>query len=632
MNFFEQQRKNRQRSILVLGLFCVGVLLIGLAVHVVASLVAMASGESQTIWELSTHTKILIGMVWLTVALGSLFRWLDVRGGGIKLAQRFRAAPVLATSRSDADRLLLSVVAEIAVAAGQPMPSVWVLHRESTINAFVLGRKNDIALVVSQGALDLLDEDELRGIVAHEFGHLVQGDLPLNMRLLIVLGGLLAIDEVGRVLTGRDPQGNAHPGVIVGYVLCAVGSVGVFVASVIRAAYSRQREYLADASAVQFTRDTFGIASALDQAGSLYDVARLESPYAGELAHLCFHSESAWSWPGKALWRRWLSSHPTPQQRINAIEPYFQIKKRKRSRRESRSQTPSKQAPVIGNNVRVIDTVAELSGSFSDRFQLMVSDSTAGLAVLFALFASDQEEDRERYLADVGFAYNADFAVRVKECLDHFQVELEQCPLAIIRHVKPLLKEVQPENRIRLLRSIESILKSCNSFDIGSCVTLRLLKHELDVEFPLLDEVVGRINDQGELEALATAEPAQQRQVKQLSEITDEIALLLSLVVEASGAPQEEADECYDRVLQAYTHEDIPRRYANEPGGGEAMEAAFELLRAQPQITRQAFINHCAEIVLYDGSLLRKENILLQIFAAALDIDFGSAMSFAKAA
>jgi len=319
-------------------------------------------------------------------------------------------------------------------------------------------------------------------------------------------------------------------------------------------------------------------------------------------------------------------------QRINAIEPHFQIKKRKQPKRETRSIDAHTPAPTIGGSVRVIDSVANAHDDFSDRFNLMVSDSTSGLAALFALFIATDPDQRDRYLADVGFAYNADFSSRVKNLHSHLENDLTGCPLAVIRHVRPLLKEVALENRLRFLNSVESILKAENRFTLWSYATLRLLRDELGADFPVLSTVVGEVKDGGQLVKSSGDDSASQKKVKQLSELADEIGLLLALIIEAAETTPEDADALYRRVLLSYTSEEIPFRSSQDPGVLEAMEVAFDRLQAQPQSIRQAFINHCAEIVLYDGTLVRKENILLQMFAAALDIDVSGAVALASAA
>lgn len=626
IDFFEQQRISRRQSRLVLLCFILAIAGIGLLIHSLASYISILGGYSTEFWSINSHSVVLIGFVWLTIALGGFFRWLDIRAGGERLAQRFRAEPVQPDTRSDNEKQLLHIVEEMSAASLQPAPSVWVLHHEPSINAFVAGYKEDVVLVVSRGALDLLDREEMQGVVAHEFGHLAHGDLPLNMRLLMVLGGLLAIDEVGRLLTGREPDQRFAPMVIVGFVLRALGSFGVLAGGLIRAAFSRRREYLADASAVQFTRDTYGIASALDQIQGLFSTSKLSSVYAGELSHMCFHVSSGGHW-GYRWFSRWLSTHPTPAKRIAAIEPHFLVKKRQEDRRQK--QTPSRSsemssAPRLGAVPRVVEDVSASYGEFSDRFTLMVSDSAAALAAVFALFVTNDQKESETYINNIGFSYNGEFAAQVKSYHDQLGSELHGCPLAVLRHVQPLLKGISADNRSRLLVNLENILKSEGRYTVWNHATLSFLRHTLSVDFPVLETVVEKKTN--------TLRHAEMSKCRAISDMADEIALLLSLVVEASGADEATLDADYARVLKCYTSEQIDRRSQNDADVVPEMEKAFDLLQAQSLSVRQAFLDHCAEIVAYDGTIGHDENILLQLFAAALELDHPLASGLAEAA
>jgi len=623
VDFFAQQDVTRRNSALLLVVFVFALGAMAVVIHLTIAFLSMAIGETESIWQLSIPATAMTVLIWLTMLLGGFFRALDVRAGGAVLARRYGAIQASDRTRHEHERILLNIVAEVSIAASCPQPDVFVLRQETSINAFVVGSTEArIALVVSQGALDLLDRDELQAVVAHEFGHITQGDLPMNMRLLIALGGLNAVDEVGQVLVGKHPDDNAHPGVFVGYLLRGIGSVGVFFGTLIRAAFSRQREYLADATAAQFTRNPYALASALAVVRDSGERAALHSSHAKELAHLCFHVGALLPW-----YRRLLVSHPPLQSRIDAIDPHYAVKSRKR-RPATQDASPGDSAGnrVVGSNTKwngvgganlvVVggtdlagDTSIDINGSgLSDRIILLLPDESSCLAVLFALFASSDPIKRQEFLDAVTFSYSEEFSKQVKEMLARLPAELQEDQLGIIEHATALLSEkLKLESRQRVMMKLEKLLPVCGDYNLVNYATLQLIRRKLNIEFPIIDTLTDSklIN-------------AEQRRVKTFDAMGQEFALLLSLMVESSGAPTEKKDFDFERVLKCYTTTPHPRRAGNEPGIVKELEAAFQTLYVQPKPIRHAFVQHCIEIAQHDGYLAPTEKALLDLFAASL--------------
>ena len=229
-------------------------------------------------------------------------------------------------------RRLRTVVEEISIASGVPVPEIYVLEKEPGINAFAAGyTSGDAAIAVTRGALELLDRDELQGVIAHEFSHVLNGDMRLNIRMMGVLFGIMVISLVGRMILrgthgGMSSSRNSRSSggiVVLGLGLTVLGWIGVFFARLIKAAVSRQREYLADASAVQFTRQTTGIANALKKIGGYRSQSYFQAADAEEVSHMLFgpgatvlfdvrHSSAAGStYPGTGARLRSLLSTPT---------------------------------------------------------------------------------------------------------------------------------------------------------------------------------------------------------------------------------------------------------------------------------------------------------------------------------
>ncbi|MBB6598507.1 M48 family metallopeptidase [Luteimonas sp. MC1825] len=310
MNFFEQQAKARSTSSRLVVLFALAVVGIVLAVDLA---VAVFLGVHWGVLGFTTLVTLAV------IGLGSLYRMASLRGGGDAVALQFGGVPVPEETSDRNLRRLRNVVEEIAIASGVPVPKLYVLEDEAAINAFAAGYSpSDAAIAVTRGALDRLNRDELQGVIAHEFSHVLNGDMRLNIRLIGVLFGILMISLIGRKILwlggGRSRNGAAV--MVAALVALAVGSIGLLFGRMIKASVSRTRERLADASAVQFTRQTSGLAGALKKIAGLPAGARLnDRADAEEASHMLFGDGVGFS--------GLFATHPPLLERIQALEPSF---------------------------------------------------------------------------------------------------------------------------------------------------------------------------------------------------------------------------------------------------------------------------------------------------------------------
>lgn len=332
MNFFERQADARRASRRLVILFVLAVIGIVATIDLAVlfalgfndpervagagSLFAQASDNAGLLLLASLATLAVIG-------LASLTRMSSLRAGGASIARELGGSQVDEDTRDPQLRRLRNVVEEIAIAASVPVPAIFVLEDESGINAFAAGYSpNDAAIAVTRGTLERLNRDELQGVIAHEFSHILNGDMRLNVRLIGVLFGILVLGIIGRkILThsrgGRDSK-NAGAIMAIALALFVVGYVGVFFGRLIKAGISRSREYLADASAVQFTRQTAGIAGALKKIAGVDEGSKLAAADTEEVAHMLFGDGVGYS----ALW----ATHPPLLERIKALDPQFDAK------------------------------------------------------------------------------------------------------------------------------------------------------------------------------------------------------------------------------------------------------------------------------------------------------------------
>ena len=331
MDFFEHQDEARKNTSVLISLYSVAIVLIVAAVYAALWMMLPFLGFApfERFWNMHLFVWVMAGT--LTVIIGgSLYRISALTdGGGEAVARMVGGEPLSQASREPLQRCLLNIVAEMAIAAGTPVPPVFVLP-QSGINAFAAGFSPSEAVIgVTQGAMELLSRDELLGVIAHEFSHILNGDMRMKMKLMGLLHGITLIGDIGISLmttrrtrvtyrASRSGGGSPHLAVIVlGLLLFMVGTIGLVFGDLIKRAVSRQREFLADASAVQFTRNPDGIAGALKVIGGYKQGARIDHPGTNEASHFFFGSAR------KRGVKSWWASHPPLAERIRRIEPRF---------------------------------------------------------------------------------------------------------------------------------------------------------------------------------------------------------------------------------------------------------------------------------------------------------------------
>lgn len=364
MNFFEHQANARRQTGRLLVYFLAAVLLTALAVNIgFYGLGCFMQGDSHGSWLWHDWSLQAYAGTLLIIAGGSLSEYWRLRGGGRALAEMLGARRLDFSTTAIDERQFINVVAEMSIASGVPSPALYVMDREAGINAFVAGLDmNETVLVVTRGALDAFDRDELQAVVGHEFSHVLNGDMRLNVRLLALLAGILALGQVGGFLvrasfsTGnvsrRDRKGNAVPYLAAaGVVLWLIGSIGLFFGRLIKAAISRQREFLADASSVQFTRNPDGLARALLKIKNAGTHSWLDNVRAESMSHMCF---------GETLHFSVLfATHPPLEERIRVLGKQYLIRDRVQQRVLQRQLETAGEA-AFANGVQVATAVGDL--------------------------------------------------------------------------------------------------------------------------------------------------------------------------------------------------------------------------------------------------------------------------------
>jgi len=360
MDFFESQENARSKTVLLTAYFFLAILFIIVGIYIAIFIAWTRYDKSVTsFWHPELFIWTALGVI-IIVLIGSISKILTLSKGGESVAQMLGAVPVDPNTQNPNERRLLNVVDEMAIASGVPVPQVFLLQNEDGINAFAAGFTPGNAIIaVTRGCMIRLTRDELQGVVAHEFSHILNGDMRLNIQLMGIIAGILIIGIMGRAIVGGTSSksssgkkgGGASIIVIIGLIIMAVGYIGVFFGKLIKSAVSRQREYLADASAVQFTRNPIGIAGALQKIGNIKTGSRISNAHAEEASHLFFGNGL-----GKPFLKL-LSTHPPIEERIRRIDPSFILNEYKPGRKKEKIY----QAPLAAD----ISPLVSLSDSLS---------------------------------------------------------------------------------------------------------------------------------------------------------------------------------------------------------------------------------------------------------------------------
>lgn len=488
MDFFESQERARRSSALLVFLYVLAVLGVVGAVNLLLHL-AYRWNVPQAAVPLQLYvfgTLATLALI-LSVTLIQVARLAS--GGGDAVARMAGARRVRSDTQDLLERRLLNVVEEIAIAAGVRVPNVYVMDSEDALNAFAAGYDSSHAvLAVTRGTLKTLNRDELQGVVAHEFSHIVNGDMRLNIRMLGVLAGIVFIGALGRFLMrGAARSRGRHAAVLVffGIGLFAVGAIGLLLSQLIKAAVSRQREFLADASSVQFTRNPEAIAGALDQIGLAARGTRVDNRYAEEMSHMYF-AKSAPSL---------FATHPPIAERIRRAHPRFDAAEYRKRRAHALPRSPeplpgpgrpdwrrSAQAALaligaLGSGQ--IDVARRLMAALPEALRARIETPEGASAFLVALMLSQDAEPRTTQLEAVRAAAPAALCDAALELAPAAATLPAALRLPAIDLALPALKAASPQARGALLMALQAAIHADAHVSLHELIVLTLVREQL---------------------------------------------------------------------------------------------------------------------------------------------------------
>lgn len=569
-------------------------------------------------------TAVITGGI---IGLASLYRISSLGSGGAAVAMQMGGVPVPEDTADPQLRRLRNVVEEMSIASGVPVPAVFVLEQEPGINAFAAGYStSDAAVAVTRGALDRLNRDELQGVVAHEYSHILNGDMRLNIRLMGVLFGILVLGLMGRkILMYGGSSRNRNAGALVVFALVAVvvGAIGMFFGRMIKAGVSRSREVLADASAVQFTRQTRGIAGALKKIAGVEEGSRFQQrAEAEEVSHMLF---------GDGLGLSGLfATHPPILQRIQALEPGFRSEQLERLQVQWRSAPPNGMQEDLAMGLAA-DGVAVLPDARSELAVTppMVSAQVANpgdddyrhadaiVATLpgeLASFARQREAVKPLLLGLL--LDDADAAVRARQ---HVEVSTRLgdgvASLAEELRAGPLL-DLHPAYRLPLAQLAFPVLRMRPRPELEAFMdTVHAVVHA-DDHVSLFEYCLGRLLETQVREFLDPGRHARFGRRKP-GNVKQEFATLLAVVAQAGHADPDEARRAYLAGMQRVLPRDhVP--YAPPVRGVLALDDVWEPLDRLDPLAKEVLVEAITAAAMHDGRVTVAESELLRTICGVL--------------
>ncbi len=630
MDFFLQQQRARRRTGAIVLMFLLAVAGIVLSINAVGGYIYLYATD-RPLWPVvrslaavphsayGVTTLVVLGII----AWGTLTRMYELSSGGVAVAAMVGARWVKRDSADPQERRLLNVVEEMALASGIGVPQLFVMDEQKSINAFAAGHSpNEAAVVVTKGALENLSRDELQGVVGHEFSHILNGDMRLNIRLLGLISGIVLIGSIGGFLMRLGQGGRGNRGdirvILVGVVLWIIGSAGVFAGRLIKAGVSREREFLADASAVQFTRNPDGIGGALFKIADRGSVV-LEQ-HAEELSHMCISA------PLNDFFEfSWFRTHPPLEERMERLlGPAAKRLLQERIERVEAKALAAQGGPLVeafvsplyakaapaaipgnvgaGAAAALMQSVGNPSAAHVDRARLLLDaipadirtaagSETGARAALFALLLGEGEV-RLVQISRVREDCGADVASRCERFAGALRPLGPRVRLPLLGLVLPTLKVLPQDQRDRVLRVVRELIDADGKVTLGEFVLLTLCRRQLG----------------GERKA---PPPVKYRD---LEPVQAEAGIVLSLLAHAGGGGM----FAFDKGMSALGIRGGVLREHSELGF-ETIERSLAELNLLAPLKKPVLVKACVATVMADAKLTLAEGELLRAVCAALD-------------
>ena len=632
MNFFQHQEAARKRTGLLVFYFSLAVVSIILAIYAVVVIV-LASGHpnpkgvqaTPDLWNPDLFL-IVSSITILVVAIGSFFKMAELSEGGAAVARMLGGRLVDPASADPDERKLLNIVEEMSIASGVSIPAAYVMDGEDGVNAFAAGTTPENAVVaVTAGCMKLLTRDELQGVIAHEFSHILNADMKLNIKLMGILNGILILSILGywmlRIFAGSGSRSSSKKGgaggalMLIGLAVMIIGYIGVFFGNLIKAAVSRQREFLADASAVQFTRNPAGIGGALKKIGGLTVGSQVRSSHAHEASHFFFAN-------GVSLWMSGLfQPHQPLKERIRRIDPSFDGDLPALNEARTRSEVVNERSFTGAKPSSVA------SGFASDAQAIVGSIGTLSPDLVAAAKAL-----AEGLPDDLISACRAPYGARAviyclllnvvpaprKAQMERLSQHAEPVTVGEMNKLLPLIEQAGPLYRLPLVDLAMPALRRLsesqyNAFEDNVKVLISADGSVELFEYTLHLIIVRRLSP-----LFSKQKPLAER-FRSFDKVTREAVVLLSAMCHAGTSDKKAAEKAFDRGWGVAGQTGRQQQLPSEQTGINVVDGALKTLsQASPPVKEQVLLA-CAAAAVADNFITVEEAELLRAVAVYLD-------------
>ncbi|ELA8153022.1 M48 family metallopeptidase [Vibrio parahaemolyticus] len=608
MDFFHHQDTARQRTGLLVMLFTLAVLAItGLVSVISIGIYFYFTGEPFTTQSIISYCLLSFVGVLTVVSISSFIRLSELNANGGRGVAESIGGKLISTDTSNAKhRQLLNVVEEMSIASGIPVPPVYVMTEEHGINAFAAGMSIDDAVIgVTQGALDAFSRDELQGVIAHEFSHILNGDMRLNTRLIGALFGITCIAHFGHLILDNSnstrhvsrSSSDSNKGfaviILIAIVCLVLGWLGTLFGNMIKAAISRQREFLADASAVQFTRNDQGIAGALKKIGSNVQGSTLNTKASDEMSHMMFGQSKLSGFSGL------FATHPPLDERIRRIEPHWDGSYAQHSHAQntafdneqvsgfavgggspaSQSASPSEQLSETGQQL-----ISQLPPELVD----IAREPYSARFIAFALIFDGSDIQREMIKSYVPLASQSTLLPWLDYDLPlHLRFPLLELAL-------PALKSLSEAQKISLCKVLRELSETDNQYSLAEWCVINLLEKQLLASFGFI------------------------KQHKTLKQLEESVFWLLRELAWVSHSQADKAQRAYHCALAHLGFPEVKLEPANS--NWHLSRAALELLLQLKPKDRRMFVKACRIAIESDGEITVAEGELYRVIACFLEV------------
>jgi Zn-dependent protease with chaperone function len=638
MNFFEAQDRVRKNTAKLVFLFVLAVVALVIMTNLLVMMTLgyvnseqLRDGETliqQMDWRMFVTVTVGVGVV---VLVGSLYKIMALSAGGKAVAESLGARLISPNTDDLKQRRLLNIVEEMAIASGTPAPPVYLLVDEQGINAFAAGfTPRDAVIGVTQGTIDHLSREQLQGVIAHEFSHIFNGDMRLNIRLMGVLNGILVLGMIGYYLLysasfsghrrGSDKGGGGILALAIG--LMVIGFAGTFFGGLIKASVSRQREYLADATAVQFTRNPDGIAGALKRIGGLQQGSKVENPGAPEISHAFFAQ-------GVSGFMQALSAtHPPLAKRIRRIDPQWdgkfsdsdandqrrEVKKAGKTESVTRGQLADKAAAVavgaaVVDVMNAIDQIGNPKQETINYARTLISALPVAIkdaarepygarAVMYSLVLDKGQEVRDKQLRQLQNHADRDVFTLTLQLMPEMDGLDIKYRLPLIDIAIPALKQLSISQYESFRHNLLALIEMDSRIDLLEWSLQKILFNHLDAQF--------------------FKPPHTKAVYSHPGQIKSEVAVILSVMAYAGQHVQGDVEKAFTSAVQTLELNGLALLAKNNINLSRLDLALEKLARLKP-LAKSRLLKACVASIVHDQRVSPVEVELLRAFSDVLD-------------